>query len=236
MPKQVNILHLYFLKVLLDIPNLLTIFLSREFNNYCWTFFANSIAGFNSFSGGISQSSLPKMLRTFSPKTSAFTSMGTPITSRHSLLEPWAFAQHWRSIMINLFDKSEFTCRETANSDWSFKIASDNLRIYSTTCLLASSSLLCKDSTKFFMSLLVIFPNDLFVYVAIFKPNSYQIRNTSCKVEIKILLQHQLRLHATVTYGDHKVTKKFSINGLFWSNFICTSKMMNRVYITLYFR
>ena len=34
----------------------------------------------------------------------------------------------------------------------------------------------------------------------------------------------------------HKITKKLSINGLFWWNFICTSKMMNRVYIPLYFR
>ena len=82
LPKQVNILHLYFLKTLLDTPKLLTIFLSREFNNYCWTFFANSIAGFNPFSGGISQQSLPKILRAISSKASAFTSLGTLITYR----------------------------------------------------------------------------------------------------------------------------------------------------------
>ena len=34
----------------------------------------------------------------------------------------------------------------------------------------------------------------------------------------------------------HKIMKKFSICRLFWWNFICTGKMMNRVYITLYFR
>ena len=45
-------------------------------------------------SGGTSQSSLPKMLRTFSSKTSAPTSLGMPITSKHSLLEYRAFSQH----------------------------------------------------------------------------------------------------------------------------------------------
>ena len=194
------------------------------------------MAGFNSFSGWISQPSLPKMLRIFSYKTSTFTSLGMPTTARHSLLECWAFAQQWHFILVNLFDKSEFTCSEIANSDWSFEIVSDNLRISSTTYLLVSSSLLYKASKIIFMSLLITFSNNSFLYVTIFKPNSYQIRNTSCKVEIKILFHYQLRLHATVTYGDHKITKKFSINGLFWWNFICTSKMINRFYITLHFR
>ena len=34
----------------------------------------------------------------------------------------------------------------------------------------------------------------------------------------------------------HKTTKSFSINRLFWWNFICTTKMISRVYVTLYFR
>ena len=110
-------------------------------------------------SRGISQPSLPKMLRTFSTKTSASTLLGMSITSRHSLLEYCAFAQQWRSILVSLFDKSEFTCHETANPDWSFKITSDNLRIYSTTFLLPLSSLLCKKSTVLIMSLLFIFSN-----------------------------------------------------------------------------
>ena len=33
-----------------------------------------------------------------------------------------------------------------------------------------------------------------------------------------------------------KITKPFSINGLFWWNFICTTKMISRAYIPLYFR
>ena len=72
------------------------------------------------------------MLRTFSSKTSASTSLWMPITSRHSLLEYWAFAQHWHSILVNQFDKSGFTYCETANSEK----ASDNLRISSNTSLL----------------------------------------------------------------------------------------------------
>ena len=34
----------------------------------------------------------------------------------------------------------------------------------------------------------------------------------------------------------HRITKSFSINGLYWWNFICTTKMLSHVYITLYFR
>ena len=37
-----------------------------------------------------------------------------------------------------------------------------------------------------------------FGYVATFKPNSCQIRNNGCKVEIKILLHYQWRPYATV--------------------------------------
>ena len=76
-------------------------------------------------------------------------------------LEYWAFVQNWRSIHVNLLDKSEFTCRKTGNSDWSFKTASENLQISSTTWLLASSSLLCRNSTILFMSVLFIFSNGL---------------------------------------------------------------------------
>ena len=163
-----------------------------------WNFFLLILRQASIRSGGISQPSLPNMLRTFSSKTFTSTSLGMPLTSRISLLEYWAFVQNWHSILVNLFDKSEFSYQQTANSDWSSKIASDNLQIYSTTRLLASSSLLCKGSTIFIMSLLFIFSNDLFLYVAIFKPNIYQIRNTSCKVETKILHHYQLCPHATV--------------------------------------
>ena len=34
----------------------------------------------------------------------------------------------------------------------------------------------------------------------------------------------------------HKITKSFSFNGLYWWKFISTTKMISRVYITLYFR
>ena len=136
-------------------------------------------------SGGTWQSSLPKMLRTFSSKTSAPTSLGMPITSKHSLLEYWAFSQHWRFILVNPFDESECNCRETDNSDWTLKIASDNLQISSSTCLLGSSSLLCKDSTILTMSLLFIFSNDSFVHVAIFKPKSYKLEKLVPKWKLK---------------------------------------------------
>ena len=113
--RQVNILDLYFLKVLNDTPNLLIIVPFREFKNYCWTFFANSMAGFNLLWRNITTKlikNIDDFLLTFS------TSLAMSITSRHSLLEYWAFAQHWRSILVSLFDKGEFTFRETANSDW----------------------------------------------------------------------------------------------------------------------
>ena len=58
---------------------------------------------------------------------------------------------------------------------------------------MAPSSLFCKDITVSIMFLLFIFSSNSFVHLAIFKPNSYQIRNTTCKVETKILLHYQLR-------------------------------------------
>ena len=120
----------FFLKFLLDAPNLLTIFPLHRLT-ITVEFFLYSICF-----GRISQPRLPKMLRTVSSKASASTSLGMSITSRHSLLEYWAFAQHWHSRLAKLFDKSEFTCCETANSDWSFKKASNSLQISSSTYLL----------------------------------------------------------------------------------------------------
>ena len=34
----------------------------------------------------------------------------------------------------------------------------------------------------------------------------------------------------------HRIKKSFSINGLYWWNFICATKMLSHVCITLYFR
>ena len=121
MPNQVNILHLYFLKFPHDNPNLLKIFSFLKFNNYCRPFFLLILWQVSIRSEEISQPGLPKILRTFFSKTCASTSLRIPITSKHPLLEYWAFTQHWRSIFVHLFDKSEFDAKHSKKHQITYK-------------------------------------------------------------------------------------------------------------------
>ena len=72
---------------------------------------------------------------TFDSKVSFETSRGMPATSKHSLLEYWAFAQHCLSISITLLLRSVLTFLTILISDLSLTKFSLNLRIYSRASL-----------------------------------------------------------------------------------------------------
>ena len=75
-------------------------------------------------------------------KSLCSTSFGTPTTSKNSLHEYWALAQHWRSMFTSLLDNSEFNFFVTTRSE--FKNLLYNLRISSNTSALIADIL---DST-----------------------------------------------------------------------------------------
>ena len=83
----------------------------------------------------ISQPTLLKTSSTFDSKFSFETSRGMPATSKHSLLEYWAFAQHCLSISITLLLRSVLTFLTILISDLSLTKFSLNLRIYSRASL-----------------------------------------------------------------------------------------------------
>ena len=105
----------------------------------------------------IGQPTFSKIFKTFYFKSPPLTLRGRPTNSKHSCLEYWAFAQHWRSMETSLSESTEFTCLATVSSDWSFSKFSLNLRIWSIISLLAASISVCWDSTieirSFFSSL-----------------------------------------------------------------------------------
>ena len=94
------------------------------------------------------QPSLSNIPTTLSSSVSPFTSLVIPTISRHSLLEYWAFVQHWQSMSTSLLQSRLLTFFEIHASDWSLSNLSCNLWISSGNSvleLLVSSSLSCKD-------------------------------------------------------------------------------------------
>ena len=117
----------------------------------------------------ISQPSFPKIFKNFSSRTSPDTSRGMPTISRHSRLEYWAFAQHYRSKVDNRVTNKLFTFFVTVSSACSFEIESLSLRTSSRTVLSLSSNLLCGDRTIGMKSCLRSLSSESPVYVAIFQ-------------------------------------------------------------------
>ena len=68
--------------------------------------------------GSVVQPIFRKIDSTFVSKFLSSTCWGVPVTSKHSLLESWAFAQHWRSIVTILLQSSLFTRLVTTSSAW----------------------------------------------------------------------------------------------------------------------
>ena len=115
-------------------------------------------------------------------------------------------------MLVSLLDKREIHLLWYCWFRLTFQKVSDDLRIPSSTCLLVSLSLLCMGNKILITSLLFIFSNYSLVYVVIFKPNSYQNNNSSCKVKTKILLYYQQRPHATAIYGKSQKISVFKPN------------------------
>ena len=79
---------------------------------------------------------------TFVSEFLSSTCRGIPATSKHSLLDYWAFAQHWHSTVTILLQSSLFT-RLVTSSAWSLAKLSLNLCMV----LLSSVILFCNDRT-----------------------------------------------------------------------------------------
>ena len=75
-----------------------------------------------------------------------FVQSGIPITSRHFLLEYWAFAQHCLSILTNLFDNNELAWFTILFSDSSWLNFWFSWRTWSRISLFTDSTLLWSDS------------------------------------------------------------------------------------------
>ena len=86
-----------------------------------------------------------KISSTFVSKFLSSTCRGIPAISKHSLLEYWAFAQHWRSIVTILLQSSLFTHLVTTHSAWILAKLSLSLRISWSMALLSSVILFCND-------------------------------------------------------------------------------------------
>ena len=103
----------------------------------------------------IGQPTFSDIFKTFSSKSPSLTLRGAPTNPKHSRLEYWAFAQHWRSMETSLSESIEFTCLAVVSLDCSFSKSSLNLRIWSIIWLLEASISVCWDSTieiRFFFS------------------------------------------------------------------------------------
>ena len=104
----------------------------------------------------------------FVSKFLSSTCRGIPTTSKYSLLEYWAFAQHWRSIVTILLQSSLFTSLVATSSDWSLVKLSLKLRIFWSIALLSSVILFCNDRTIGIRSLFSILSRASSVYCNMF--------------------------------------------------------------------
>ena len=117
---------------------------------------------------GILQPNFSNLFTNFSSRMSSSTSLERPIMSRHSCLEYYPLAQRGCSTFTSILDKKELACFVTERSDSSFQKASFNLRISSSTLLLAWQVLISRDKTIGIMSFLFILCINLFVQIIMF--------------------------------------------------------------------
>ena len=203
LPCPVKTSTFIFLKIPLDTPNLLTIFSFRKFNNYSWAFFADSMTGFSSLWRNITIT-LTEDVDDFLLQNICIHFTGIYITSRHSLLVYWAFSQHCRSLLVNLFGKVDFTYCETPNPDWSFKkkhqIAYESHPIHVCWSRQVYFARAAQYRSCLFGS---FFPMIRLCKLSYSSQIVTKRKTTSCEVETKTLLHHQLRPHATAFHGTH---------------------------------
>ena len=138
------------------ISDFLAVFQSCEFDNYCFVFLLTQWHA-PIRSASMLKPSFSKIATTLSYSVTSFASLGIPTISRHSLLEYWAFAQHWHSVSTSLPESRLLAFSVIHTSDWILSNLSFNLRNLSSNSvleLLTLSSFFCKDKTigiKFFL-------------------------------------------------------------------------------------
>ena len=118
--------------------------------------------------GSIVQPTFWKIDNTFVSKFLSSTCRYIPTTFKHSLLDYWAFAQHWRSIVTTLLESSLFTRLVTTSYAWSLAKLSLNLRISWSMALLSSVILFYNDMTIGINSLFSILSKVSSVYCDMF--------------------------------------------------------------------
>ena len=106
--KKVYLLHIQFALVFFKRKYLLAILPFRKFDDDI-IMSSNMMANFIIITGNIAQPTFLKILRTLSSNSFCLTDSGIPATSKHYLLEYWAFAQHCLTKSMTLCWSKELT-------------------------------------------------------------------------------------------------------------------------------